>query len=164
MAGYTGTKAQSGSKTQFYISTSSSAGTAGTPIFEVTQFTQSEKTNKTADVTNLNSLGAGSSGTGPSVDEFIVTTMTPGKYELTYNRVSSDPGQTMLTTAFNTGVKYYFAAELQLAYGQSSVGDLYTFAAVVVELEDLSTVNETKQIESKAGLKVSGPIAFVAGS
>jgi hypothetical protein len=138
---YTGSVAQTGSQTLFQIKVSSTFTTIG----EVLSIAQSGKTNKTADVTNLQS----------TAEEFIPTLLSSGKYELTMNRVPADAGQAALLASFN--------AKTIVAYNvlMPDAGT-YTFNALVEEFEDIDSVSPTKQLMSKAGIKVSGPITYTA--
>lgn len=145
---YNGTLAQTGSQTIFNIR----IGSTPTVISEILDFTQSGKQNATANITNLQSLA----------DEFLATLENPGKYELTFNRVSNDLGQLGVLAAFNAKQPSMFIITLPLTSTQS-VADTYSFLALVDEYEDVSTVSPTKQLTTKVGLKVSGVITFAPG-
>lgn len=147
---YTSSEAQTGSQTLFQIKIS----TTFTTIGEVLTIAQSGKTNKTADVTNLQS----------TAEEFIATLLSPGKYEITMNRVPADAGQAALATNFNAKTIAAFQITLPMTASQSTSGDTYAFSGLVEELEDIDSVSPTKQLMSKAGIKVSGPISYTAGS
>ena len=147
---YTVSKAETGSQTVFNIKISSTF----TPIFEILSFTQSNHTNKTVDVTNLNS----------TAEEWISVLKSSTNYELTLNRVSTDPGQAGLIAAFGTGALTDFKIVLPLEAGQSTTGDTYTFSAIVEDMNDLADVAPNKQVTSKVKLKTSGAVAFAAGA
>lgn len=149
---YTASKAQTGLQTQFNIKYPTSGSFI--PIYEVNDFSQSGKTNKTADVTNLNSTG----------EEFLAVILSPGTYDLTYNRVASDPGQSAVLSAFNAKATVPFTIQLPIAPGQTTTGDLYAFNGLVEELDDISSISPTKQIMTKAKIKVSGGITLTPGS
>jgi hypothetical protein len=151
---YTASAAQTGSGVLFQINTGTILSPTWTVISEITDFTQSGKSNKTADVTNLQS----------PAEEFIATIQSPGTYDLTYNRVSADPGQAAVVSNFNNKTTVQFEVTLPKTASQTSTGDLYKFSAVVTELDDVSGVTATKQIMTKAKLQVSGAITFTAGS
>jgi hypothetical protein len=151
---YTQSAAQSGSQTLFKINTGTVATPAYTVISEVIDFSQSGKSNKTADVTNLQSAG----------EEFIATLLSPGKYDLTYNRVVADAGQAAVLASFNAKTTVMYSIELPKTTAQTSTGDTYKFNAIVEGMDDLSSVSPTKQLTSKASLKVSGAITFTQGS
>lgn len=143
---YTG-HAQLGNQTVVAIS--------GTAIGGILSFVQSGKQNRVKPVTNLLS----------NVDEFISTgLLSPGKFDLTYTRQPSDTGQQAVTAAFDAKSKPTFTITLPLAQGQTTRGDVYSFSALVVELDDISMVAPTKPITTKASLKVSGAISYTAGS
>jgi hypothetical protein len=147
---YTSSNAQTGSQTIFNIKISGSF----TVISEILDFSQSGKTNKTVEVTNLQSTG----------EEFLATMLSPGKYDLTYNRVSADPGQAGVVAAFNAKAMTQFKIVLPQTPAQTTSGDTYTFTALVESLDDTASVTPTKQHTSKVSLKVSGPITFTAGA
>ena len=148
---YTASQAQSGNQAIFSIKT---GGSTFTPIYEITEASQSGKTNKTADVTNLNSSG----------EEFLATLLSPGTFDLTMNRLSSDPGQAAVLASFDAKTVVDYKITLPLAPGQSVGGDTITFSALVEEFEDVLSMSSTKQVVTKAKLKVSGSVTLTAGS
>jgi hypothetical protein len=145
---YTGSKAQTGNQTTL--------GIGATPVLigEITNLSQSGKQNATDDTTNLQSVA----------EEFLATLLKPGKWDVTYNRVSGDAGQVALLAAFNTMAISSFTVQLPKTGTQTVAGDKYVFNALVDELDDISDVKPDKKITSKAALKVSGGITFTAGS
>jgi len=150
MAGYAGSKAQSGNQTQLLI------GSTPTPVGEVTEITQSGTQVKSEDVTNLES----------TIEEFIPTIGTSGKYAGVMNRVSGDAGQQAVRAAF-TAVPPQLAAftvQLPKTSAQTTAGDKYTFSALVEEFNDLGKISPTGIIKTQFSLKISGPITFAAGS
>ena len=151
---YTSSNAQTGSQVIFNINTGTTGSPTWTPISEVLDITQSGKTNKTADVTNLQS----------SADEFVATLQSAGNFDLSYNRVSSDAGQAAVLASFNGKTLIMYKVQLPKSASQSSVGDYYSFSAIVEELDDISSVTPQKQIVSKAKFKVSGTITQTLGS
>ena len=150
---YTQSKAQSGSQTKFEIGSALVSPTY-TQIYEVNDFSQSGKQNKTADVTNLQSLA----------EEFIATLQTPGKYDLTMNRVSGDPGQVAIKVSFEAKSLLPYRITLPLAPGQTTTGDVYAFTAIVEGLDDMSSTAPAKQVITKASLKVSSSITLTVGT
>ncbi len=96
--------------------------------------------------------------------EFITTTRNNGTIDISGNRISSDAGQVAVETAFSNGLKYDFKLVLPIntQAGQTSVGDTYTFSALV-ESRDIS-IDTTKAIGWSVKLKVSGPVTLVTGS
>ena len=145
---YTGSKAQTGNQTTLGI------GATPTIIGEITNLSQSGKQNATDDTTNLQSIA----------EEFLATLLKPGKWDVTYNRVSGDAGQVALLTAFNAMTISSFTVQLPKTAAQTTNGDKYVFNALVEELDDVSDVKPDKKITSKAALKVSGGITFTAGT
>jgi hypothetical protein len=148
---YTASEAQTGNQAIFAIKTGSSTFAN---INEITGFTQSGKVNKTADVTNLNS----------PAEEFINVISNNGNYDLTMNRVSGDSGQAALLAAFVSKANTGFKVTMPLSPLQTTTGDVFTFNALVEEFDDLSDVSSTKQVVTKAKLKVSGAVTLTVGS
>jgi hypothetical protein len=151
---YTGSQAQSGNGVIFAINTGTAQSPTYTTIAEVLDFSQTGKQNKTADVTNLQS----------SAEEFIATITSPGKYDLTFNRVSGDAGQAAVKASFDAKTVVMYQITLPKTGAQTSTGDSYKFTALVEEFDDVSGVSPTKQIQSKSSLKVTGPITLTVGS
>lgn len=148
---YTTSKAPPGLGVQFQVN---STGSTYIPVYECTEFSQSGKTTKTVSVTNLNS----------TVEEFIGTISSGGTYQLTMNRISTDPGQQALAAAFNTKALTNFKIQMPLAIGQTTTGDLFSFAALVETFEDLSSVKPDGAVMTKCSLKVSAAITLTEGS
>jgi hypothetical protein len=151
---YTASNAQTGSQTIFGINTGSVGSPVYTVISEILDFSQSGKSNKTVEVTNLQSTG----------EEFLATLLSPGKYDMTFNRVSTDAGQLALVASFNNKTMIMYQITLPKTAAQSVNGDTYKFTALVEGLDDVASVTPTKQHTTKASLKVSGAITFTAGS
>jgi len=107
----------------------------------------------TADVTNFES-GAD--------QEFINTIRNNGEVSVAGNRVSSDPGQTLVEAAFSSGAIQAFTLTLPKTPSQTTSGDSYAFNALVVS-RDID-VDVTKEISWSVKLKVSGPVTLTKGS
>jgi hypothetical protein len=105
------------------------------------------------DITNFNSM---------QYMEYLKTLLDTGKIPLTFNRVSTDPGQKQLYTAFLDSVAYEFQISLPLNQDQVTTGDSLTFAGLVDEWND--TVQVGKVIKTAAGIQRTGAITPVAGS
>jgi hypothetical protein len=153
---YTGTKAQSGNQTTVSINTGTVASPTWTLVGEVSDFTQSGTQNKSDDATNLQS----------TAEEFIPTILTPGKFAGTMARISGDAGQAAVRTSFNavppTLVQYQ--VQLPKTATQTTNGDKYVFLAMVEEFNDLGNIRPDKKVMTQFALKISGPIAYTAGS
>ena len=130
--------------------------TGGTPTFttvgEVKSFSQSGRQVSTEDVTNMQS----------SAKEFIPTLVDSGTWDITGNRVSSDAGQVAMEAAFQGLTVLPFKIQLPKTSTQNSTGDLFTFNALVQELD--YTVGVDKATTFSCKLKVSGLIALTIGS
>lgn len=151
---YTVSQAQSGDLTIFAMNTGTTGSPTWTTIGEITDLSQSGRMNKTDDVTNLQS----------TAEEFIATIQSPGKWNLTMNRVSGDAGQAAVLASFNAKTNKQYKITLPLSAAQTTSGDTYTFSALVEEFNDLSAVKADKKVSTVAGIKVSGAITFAAGS
>ena len=151
---YTSSQAQAGRGT--VVSIGPVVGTATPTYTQINECkTASITGNKwnTVDVTNFNSGNA---------EEFLTTIIASGTIPLAGNRVSSDPGQTALFAANGTGKLYLFEIELPLTATQTTKGDTFSFNALVESVD--FTVDVEKPVEFSATLKISGPVAEVAGS
>jgi hypothetical protein len=153
---YSGSKAQSGNQTQININT----GTPSTPVWtlvgEVIEFTQSGTQNEDEDSTNLQS----------PAKEFLPTILNPGQMAGTMNRISGDTGQSAIRASFNTvppTLKQYQVV-LPKTLTQVTSGDTFVFTAMVKEFADLDKISPTGIVRTKFNLKVSGAIAYTAGS
>ena len=67
-----------------------------------------------------------------------------------------------METAFNGGSLKSFQITLPKAVGQTSAGDVYAFTALIQDLNYNFAVD--KSVTFSATLKVSGDIAFTAGT
>lgn len=154
---YTGSRAQAGRGSALSIGGITGAG--GTPPFvtigEIKTSGISGAQWGTEDVTNFLS---------GNDQEFITTIRDNGTIDLAGNRVASDAGQVAVEAAFASGLKYDW--KLQLPFnaqaGQTTVGDAYTFSALV-QSRDIS-VDTSKAIGWTVKLKVSGAVTLVPGS
>jgi hypothetical protein len=148
VAGYTGTKAQTGAGTMIAIGTA-----PGTILGEVSDLPLNRPKWATANVTNFES--------GKDA-EYIGTVREGATVNIKGNRVSADAGQVAAETAYQAGTATPFLATLPKTAGQSVAGDTITFSAIVLSF-DLS-VSPTKQVEFSMDLQVSGPSAIAVGS
>ena len=124
-----------------------------TLIGEITSIAQAGRQAGTEDVTNMQS----------GAREFVTTLIDSGTYDLKGNRVADDAGQIALEAAFAGLTIEPFEIELRKTASQHATGDLYTFYALVQEV-NFGTVAVDKKIEFNVKLKVSGLITYAAGS
>ena len=155
---YEGTQAQSGSASALYIGsafTTSYTALTSTLVGEVVDVVQSGKAMGTAAATNFESVA----------EEFITTLLKPGNFAVTLNRVAGDTGQVAVKTAFDArpNIAAGWTITLGPAPGQT-VGDSYSFNAIIEGMDDLGTVKPDGIVQSKMTLKVSGGITLIAGS
>lgn len=94
--------------------------------------------------------------------EFISTIRNNGSLKLAGNRVSSDAGQVLVEAAFASGVLQAFTLTLPKTAAQTTLGDVYTFSALV-ESRDFD-VDASKEISWSVSLKISGPVTLTVGS
>jgi len=157
MPTYNGSRAQAGRGSQLSIGGLTGAGGVDTYtlVGEIKTAGISGAQWGTEDVSNFES-GAD--------QEFLSTMRDNGTLDLAGNRVSSDAGQVAVEAAFSSGLKYDFKLQLPIntQAGQTTVGDSYTFSALV-QSRDIA-VDTTKAIGWTTKLKVSGPVTLVPGS
>lgn len=153
---YTTSQSQTGLGTLIQINTGTITTPTWTTIGEITKSNLSGKKNNFDDVTNLQSLA----------EEFLATISTSGTFHLTYNRVSTNTGQTAVVTAWTGAAKTQFKITLPIntAAGQSSQGDTFVFLAYVEELNDVGQLEPKKAIVSETTLKATGAYTFTEGS
>jgi hypothetical protein len=157
MPTYSGSKAQSGKGSS--LSIGAITGSVGTEVFiligEIKTSGISGAQWSSEDVTNFQS---------GNDQEFLTTTRNNGTVDISGNRIASDAGQVAVENAFSTGLKYDFKLVLPINQqaGQTSVGDTYTFSALV-ESRDI-TIDTTKAISWGVKLKISGPVTLTVGS
>jgi len=97
-----------------------------------------------------------------SDSETLAVIRENGSVSLEGNRVSSDAGQVLAETAYQSGAIQAFVVQLPKTTGQVTNGDKYTFSAFVESSE--FTVDVEKAISFKIGLKISGPCILVVGA
>ena len=113
-------------------------------------------------------LGTASTTNLQSVTEEIMPTLQKlGTIPLKGHRVSTDPGQALLYTNFQTTPKVAIFWKLQLAVnpagGQLTTGDLFSGSAWVIGYE-IDEVDPTKVVTFSANLTVIGAATFVEGA
>lgn len=133
----------------------SSLSIGGTPtlIGEIRSCTPSGNAWGTEDVTNFQS--------GPD-QEFITTIRNNGQFKVAGNRVSTDAGQVLVEAAYASGAINSFTLQLPKQGSQTTNGDKYVFNALV-ETRDFA-VEYNKEISWTLSLKVSGAVAYTAGT
>ncbi len=151
---YTKSQAQSGRGTVVSIGTVGNSPTFAV-LGEIKSTSQSGSQWGTEDVTNFES---------GSDQEFQTTIRDNGELNVSGNRIPSDPGQVQLEAAFGDGLIRPFKVQLEPneLTGQTSVGDLFSFNALVVSRD--FAIEYNKVVTFSAKLKVSGPITVTSGS
>jgi hypothetical protein len=147
---YVPNNAQTGNQSLFSITISSTV----TPIYYITSCKHSGKTNKKVDITSLQSTGV----------EELLTMSDFGSFDLTINRVSSDPGWIGLQAAWAAKAYSTFTLVLPMTAAQSVNGDKYVFTGVVETFDDVTDITSDKQMVTNAKVAVSGAWTFTAGS
>jgi predicted secreted protein len=125
-----------------------------TAISELKTFSFSGAKNDTEDVTNSDSAGR--------AHEFIATLLSSGDVSISGNYVAGDAGQAALRAAFATGAILPYKIQLPVAPGQTTVGDLFTFTALVEE--NATDLQYDKAVSFNGKCKISGVITYSIGS
>jgi hypothetical protein len=96
--------------------------------------------------------------------EFLAVLPDPGKLDVDLNRVSPDPGQTLLAAAKANGTRLAFSTvfPINTVAGQATSGDQRNFLGYVETLSPRIKVNT--KITTKFSVQISGPITEVPGS
>jgi hypothetical protein len=94
--------------------------------------------------------------------EFKPTVIDFGTWEFTGNRVGGDAGQVALEAAFTSLALQTFTIQLPKSGAQTTTGDLFTFSALIEEID--YNVDATKVVKMTGKLKVSGAITVTPGS
>jgi hypothetical protein len=142
---YTTSKAVSG------LATTLAIGATPTVIGEILSISQSGRSVKTDPTTNMQS----------TAEEFIPTLMSPGTYDITFNRIGADAGQVAMEAAFSGLTTSAFTIQEPKGFFTTS-GPKYTFNGIVTELN--YSYDPTKNIEGKAKIMCTGPITLTAGA
>jgi hypothetical protein len=128
-----------------------SIGDVPTAVGELQSIELSGRQWATDDVTNFDSPAA----------EFLTTIKNPGSWAITGKRVGGNAGQIALEAAYASGDVTNFVIQF-LPTGAQTIGDKFTFAAAVTELN--YGVASDKAQTFTGSLKISGALAFVAGT
>lgn len=151
---YTSSKAKAGRGTVVSIGGVTGAGGTETftPIYELTNASFSGSAWGTEDTSNFNS----------GVDEeFIANMRNNGELNLEGNVVDTDPGQVLLTTAYNSGSKYDFKVQNLPGPGETT-GTLRTLSGLVTSYDETVTVKGKVAFTVK--VKISGAITVTPGA
>jgi len=97
-----------------------------------------------------------------SDSEQLVTIRKPGTITFKGNRVSTDAGQALVETAYQSGALTAFVLQLPKNLTQTTAGDKYTFNAFVVGSDFSDAVNAV--IEFSIELQISGACTLTEGS
>lgn len=149
---YTGTKAQTGQGATLAINTGTVSTPTWTTIAEAIDINPSGYENKTDDATNLESLAV----------ERVFTILDGGTWDVTGNRVSTDAGQAAAQAAFDSGVATGFQVTFPKLPTQTSVGDIYSFLAVVTKWSP--NIKATKITKLAGTLATTNGVTFTEGS
>ncbi|HKD60545.1 MAG TPA: hypothetical protein VKB47_08795 [Terracidiphilus sp.] len=144
---YTGSKSQAGRGSQFLI------GATPTEVGECSDVQFNRPEWDFADVTNLDS---------GSDQELLSTIRKATTINLKGNRVSSDAGQVLVETNYQSGAEVAFTLQLPKTGSQVTAGDKYVGNAFVKA--STFDVTPTKQIEFNITLQPTGPITLTVGS
>lgn len=143
----------SGSKSQAGRGSLLSIGATPTEIGEVSDVPFTRPQWDFVDVTNFDSAAD---------QEMLSTIRKAANFTVKGNRVSSDAGQALVETAYQSGALTAFTLTLPKTAAQTTSGDKYTFNAYVRTFG--FDVTPTKQIEFSLDLQTSGPITFTIGT
>ena len=151
---YTGSLAGVGLSTVVSINTGTLSSPTFTPIAELRKISLSGRQTGDADVTNFQS----------SAREFVPTLIESGTWDIEGNRIGGDVGQLACETAFTTVPPKLSQFKIQLPKTptQTTIGDSFTFLALIKELD--YSVEIDKAITLTAKFKVSGILTVTAGS
>lgn len=144
---YTGSKAQAGRGSVLSI------GGTPTEVGEVKEVPLNRGKWSMIDVTNFDS---------GSDSEQITTVRKPGQVTLKGNRVSSDAGQALVETAYQSGALASFTLQLPKTAAQTTAGDKYVFSAFVTG-SDFS-VGVEQATEFSLDLQLSGACVLTIGT
>ena len=101
-----------------------------------------------------------------SAMEYIATMVDPGELKFTANRVASDTGQAAVVTngphGASAGTLVGFKITAPKSGAQTSVGDIWTFNAIVVEFNP--AFKPDKKVVMSGVLRISNAITYTAGS
>lgn len=144
---YTGSKAQAGRGSTLSI------GATPTEIGEVSDVPFNRPEWDFVETTNFDS----------TIDAEVLTVIRKvADVEFTFNRVSSDAGQVLVETAYNSGALAAFVLQLPKTPTQTTAGDKYTFSAYVVGSN--LKVSPKDKVAGTVKLQTSGPVTLTVGS
>jgi len=155
---YNGSKASEGMGSSVLIGPLVTA--IGTPSYVAigelvdVDFSGSKRT--VLDPTNMQSGG---------IVEKLDTLLDNGNVKLTMNRITNDPGQIALAAAYTAGGKYLWQVQepIEATLGQTSVGNLYSFAAIINEGPNFK-LDPKNLTQVSYSLDISGGVSFTPGS
>lgn len=144
---YTGSKAQAGRGSVLSI------GGTPTEIGEVSDVPFNRPEWDFVETTNFDS----------TIDAEVLTVIRKvADVEFTFNRVSSDAGQVLVETAYNSGALAAFVLQLPKTPTQTTAGDKYVFSAFVVGSN--LKVSPKDKVAGTVKLQTSGPVTLTVGS
>ena len=94
--------------------------------------------------------------------EFLKTLLDSGKWDLEFNRVSTNGGQQALKAAFQDTAAYMFQVAVPMNVDETNSGDSVICAGLVADYDD--TVQIGKAIKIKASIQRTGPPTYTQGS
>lgn len=148
---YTRSKAQAAKGFVLNINTGTASSPTWTPVGENFKTDPAMKW-ETDEATNFASSGT----------EFIQTMFDGGEWKFSANRVTTDTGQAAVESAFYAGGLEQFTIVAPLATGQTSVGDTWSFYALVTDFNP--SFDPKKKIPMSGALRTSNGVTFTRGS
>lgn len=117
---------------------------------------------KTEDATNLGSPTLGQA----TIQEYLPTSIEPGKISGSVIYLPGDAGQTALNTAFPTTVIHDFKIQFPplAQFSQTTTGDLYTFSGFVLIQNLPDGLDAEKIMTAKFTIQLTTAVTRVAGS
>ena len=148
---YTGTKATAGKGLALSINTGTASSPTWSPVGESFDAQPSRKM-MTDEATNFDSAAT----------EYISTMPDGGEMKFSCNRVSTDAGQIAVEAAASSGALKQFKIVAPIGVGQITLGDAWTFSAIVVEFNP--SFKPEKKTTMSGTLRTSNGITFTVGS
>lgn len=152
---YTGTKAAIGKGLKLQINTGTASSPTWVTVGESLEMTLASKM-LTEEATNFDS----------SATEYIGTLADGGEIKFSCNRVSSDAGQVAMQAAgpmgAGAGLFKSFQAIAPLAVGQTSLGDTWTWNAIVTEFNP--AFKPDKKTSMSGVMRTTNGVVYTEGS
>ena len=130
------------------LSASTTVGGTLVPVKQIKSISFSGSSVNFDDITNLDSTG--------SYQEFVPTTINPGNAQFEGVFVGSDPGQQMLSAAFETKSVLHFTLQFAAGVGEST-GLKRVWDAYMAEKPNIAASTQ-KSVSYSGSLRITGPI------